>query len=175
LSQPLRVLGLDLSLTATGVALPNGSCRTIKTSLADGDLRLLQISESVRVAVTVTGPIDLAVIEDLPVGAKSAGITGMVHGVVRNELAAAGVPYALVSPATLKAYATGAGNADKTAMAMAAFKRHGIEFADDNQCDAWWLRMAGHQHLGEPIVSLPAAQIARLDRAKWPTLTGGAR
>jgi Holliday junction resolvasome RuvABC endonuclease subunit len=167
----IRVLGLDLSLTATGVALPNGSCRTIKTNAADGDLRLVQIAESIRVAVTITGPIDLAVIEDLPVGARSAGITGMVHGVVRNELAVVGVPYALVAPATLKAYATGGGAADKTAMAMAAYKRHGIEFADDNQCDAWWLRMAGHEHLGQPIVSLPAAQIARLAKAKWPTMT----
>jgi Holliday junction resolvasome RuvABC endonuclease subunit len=169
---PIRVLGLDLSLTATGVALPDGTCRTIKTNPADGDLRLLQISESIRVAVTVTGPVDLAVVEDLPVGARAAGITGMVHGVARAALANAGVPYALISPATLKAYATGSGNADKTAMALAAFKRHGIEFADDNQCDAWWLRAAGLQHLGEPALSLPAAQIARLDKAKWPVPAG---
>jgi Holliday junction resolvasome RuvABC endonuclease subunit len=165
---PALVIGLDLSLTATGVALPNGSCRTIKTSPADGDMRLVQIAESIRAAVAVTGPIDLAVIEDLPVGARSAGITGMVHGVVREVLCTAGVPYALISPATLKAYATGSGSADKTGMAMAAFKRHGIEFADDNQCDAWWLRAAGLQHLGQPLLSLPAAQIARLEKAKWP-------
>jgi Holliday junction resolvasome RuvABC endonuclease subunit len=169
-TQPRRVLGLDLSLTATGVALPNGSCHTIKTSPSDGDLRLVQIAESIRVAITVSGPIDLAVIEDLPVGARAAGITGMVHGVVRRELAAAGVPYALVSPATLKAYATGAGNVDKTAMAMAAYKRAGVEFADDNQCDAWWLRAAGHERLDEPLVGLPAAQVARLAKAKWPPL-----
>ncbi|PJN24254.1 Holliday junction endonuclease [Kitasatospora sp. CB02891] len=148
--------------------MPNGNCHTIATKVADGDARLVQISESIRVAITVGGPIDLAVIEDLPVGARSAGITGMVHGVVRETLNIASVPYALISPATLKAYATGAGNADKTAMALAAFKRYGIEFADDNQCDAWWLRAAGLQHLGEPLVSLPAAQIARLDKAKWP-------
>jgi Holliday junction resolvasome RuvABC endonuclease subunit len=172
--QPVRVLGLDLSLTATGVALPNGTCRTIKTNPADGDLRLLQISESIRVAVTVTGPVDLAVIEDLPVGARAAGITGMVHGVARAALAAADVPYALVSPATLKAYATGSGNADKTAMALAAFKRHGIEFADDNQCDAWWLRAAGHERLAQPLVSLPAVQIARLAKGKWPALPAAA-
>lgn len=167
MTQPLQVLGLDLSLTATGIALPDGTTHTIKTKLADGDQRLAHISHAINV---VCSGIDLAVIEDLPVHGKSAGITGMVHGVARTALIEAGIPYALISPATLKAFATGAGNGDKTAMAMAAFKRAGVEFGDDNQCDAWWLRAAGHQHLGQPLVTLPAAQVERLVKAKWPTL-----
>jgi Holliday junction resolvasome RuvABC endonuclease subunit len=167
MSQQPRVLGLDLSISATGVALPDDTVRTIKTRPADGDRRLVMIETFI---TTVTIGVDLAVIEDLPTHAMSAGITGMVHGVARAVLTNAGIPYALITPATLKAFATGKGNADKTAMAMAAFKRAGLEFADDNQCDAFWLRAAGLDHLGHALFDLPAAQRERLAKVAWPEL-----
>lgn len=171
-----RVIGLDLSLTGTGVAYSDGSTGTIKTRLADRDRRLTDIRGAIAAAVggpELMGsrnatPAALVVIEDLPTHAKSAGITGMVHGVARELLAAAGVPYVLVPPATLKKYATGAGNADKTAMAIAAFKRSGREFADDNQVDAWWLRAMGLDWLGYPLVDLPKTHRAALAKVTWP-------
>lgn len=172
----MNVLGLDLSLTGTGICYPDGSTLTVKTRQDDGDARLLQIAEAVCFAIG--SGVDLAVIEDLPTHAHSAGITGMVHGVVRSELIQAGVPYALVVPSTLKAYATGKGSGDKTPMAIAALKRAGREFADDNQCDAFWLHVAGLDWLGEPLFELPAAQREFLvgknkngkPKAKWPTM-----
>jgi Holliday junction resolvasome RuvABC endonuclease subunit len=162
------VLGLDLSLTATGVCLPDGSTHTIKTNTKHGDRRLLHIGQAI--ANALAPGADLAVVEDLPTHAHSAGITGMVHGVVRAALLEAGVPYVLVAPATLKKYATGAGNGDKTAMAIAALKRAGAEFADDNQCDAFWLRAAGLDRLGHPLFPLPQAQRDALDKVTWPQL-----
>jgi Holliday junction resolvasome RuvABC endonuclease subunit len=164
----ITVIGLDLSLTGTGIAYADGSTATVKTRPAEGDRRLLHIAEAVALAAG-TGTT-LAVIEDLPTHAKSAGITGMVHGVVRAVLLEHGVPYVLIAPATLKAYATGSGSGDKTGMALAAYKRAGVEFADDNQCDAYWLRAAGLDRLGEPLFDLPAAQRARLDKPVWPVL-----
>lgn len=170
------VIGLDLSLTGTGICYPDGSTLTVKTRQEDGDARLLPIAEAVCLAIG--SGVDLAVIEDLPTHAHSAGITGMVHGVVRSELIQAGVPYALVTPATLKAYATGNGTADKTAMAIAALKRAGVEFSDDNRCDSWWLRAAGMDWLGEPLFELPVSQREHLTglnrkgkpKVKWPTM-----
>jgi Holliday junction resolvasome RuvABC endonuclease subunit len=162
------VIGLDLSLTATGICLPDGTTHTIKTSPKDGDRRLLQISHAI--ANALAPGADLAVVEDLPIHAKSAGITGMVHGVARAALLEAGVPYALVSPATLKKFATGKGNGDKTPMAIAALKRAGREFADDNQCDAFWLRAAGLDRLDCLDFKLPADQRAALDKVTWPQL-----
>lgn len=162
----IRVLGLDLSITATGIAYPDGTAETIRTKAADGDLRLLQIRGYLRKAIDLG--VDIAVIEDLPTHAHGAGITGMVHGAVRAVLMGASIPYALVTPATLKAYATGKGNADKTAMALAAYKRAGAEFADDNQCDAAWLRWAGLDHYGAAEFEVPAAQRTRLDAVAWP-------
>lgn len=162
-----RVLGLDLSITATGIAHPDGRTGTVRVR-QPGDWRLMEIEAAVHQVVR-TG-VDLAVIEDLPTHAKSAGITGMVHGAVRLLLMTEDVPYVVLPPATLKAYATGKGNADKTAMAMAAFKRTGLEFPDDNQCDAAWLRWAGLDRLAAPAFPLPAAQRERLDKANWPSL-----
>jgi Holliday junction resolvasome RuvABC endonuclease subunit len=168
------VVGLDLSLTATGIARRDGSTRTVKTRADYGDRRLIEITNAVR--QTVGGysegfeqsRVDLVVLEDLPKHAMAAGITGMVHGAVRAVLLNIGVRYALIAPATLKAFATGKGNADKTAMAMAAYKRTEREFGDDNQCDAWWLRAAGLDHLGAPEFALPQAQRDRLAKVNWP-------
>jgi Holliday junction resolvasome RuvABC endonuclease subunit len=154
------VVGLDLSITATGIAYADGSTLTVRPTSA-GDRRLVEIHSETRAAVTAA---DLVVIEDLPTHARAAGITGMVHGVVRRMLIARGQPYVLITPATLKKYATGKGNADKTAMALALYKRFVLELADDNQVDAWWLRAAGRELLGEPVFPLPAAQVAALDK-----------
>jgi Holliday junction resolvasome RuvABC endonuclease subunit len=161
-----RILGLDLSITATGYALPDGQTGTFKGPWK-GDWRLVAIKTAV---AGHTDQIDLAIIEDLPTHAKAAGITGMVHGAVRAVLLEAGVPYTLITPATLKAYATGKGNADKTAMAIAALKRAGREFDDDNQCDAWWLRAAALDWYGQPEFDMPKVQRERLAKVTWPQL-----
>lgn len=163
----LTVIGLDLSLTATGVAFVGGETETIRTRPKDGDARLVEIADRIEATIRTEHPT-LAVLEDLPKHAMAAGITGMVHGAVRAVLIRESVPYALLAPATLKAFATGRGAGDKTPMAMAAYKRAGVEFADDNQCDAWWLRAAGLNWLGVPEFELPQVQRDRLLKARWP-------
>ncbi|MEV6074960.1 hypothetical protein AB0L80_07615 [Streptomyces sp. NPDC052069] len=166
----LRVIGLDLSLTSTGVCLPDGSTFRIKTRSRDGDRRLLVIRAAVRAALVDHRP-GVAMVEDLPKHAMAAGITAHVHGVVKCELLDAGVPYGLVVPATLKSYAADHGTADKARMAAAAYLAAGVEFADDkggDQCDAWWLRAAGHDALGAPLFAMPQGQRDRLSKIKWP-------
>jgi Holliday junction resolvasome RuvABC endonuclease subunit len=161
-----KVIGLDLSLTATGIAYLDGSVRTVKTNSLDGDRRLVTIVDHVK-AACLDRP-DLAVIEGPVSRTATATISGMVHGAVRLTLMDFGVPYVLIPPATLKAYATGKGTADKLAMAMAAYKRAEKEFTDDNQCDAWWLRIAGLDLLKSPVFELPAIQRARLGKVALP-------
>lgn len=165
-----RVVGLDLSITATGICDVWGDCITVGGKAADGDKRLERIADSVDAEVRYQEFADLVVIEDVPTHAKAAGITAMVHGAVRLRLLGLEVPYVTVPPATLKKYATNKGNANKTEMALALYKRTGLELDDDNQVDAWWLRAAGMHVLGSPVVELPAAQVDALSKVDWPRL-----
>lgn len=168
----LRVIGLDLSITSTGVCLPDGTTYRIKTRDKDGDRRLLHIRDSVADDLAEQRP-HVAVLEDMPTKMHPTAVKGIgcVHGVVKAALLDAGVPYALVSPATLKKYATDHGGADKARMAAAAYLAAGAEFADDrggDQCDAWWLRAAGHDAYGVPLFTMPQAQRDRLQVVTWP-------
>jgi Holliday junction resolvasome RuvABC endonuclease subunit len=169
-----RIIGLDLSIAGTGIADMDGVTSTLKLKAALGDQRLDIIARAVNVATMAAFPwrAELAVIEDLPTHAHGAGITGMVHGAVRTELIRLGVRYVTVPPASLKKFATGKGNSDKVGMALAALKRLGAEFADDNQCDAAWLRVMGLAAYGRCPVELPQAQTAALSVIEWPQLGG---
>jgi Holliday junction resolvasome RuvABC endonuclease subunit len=162
------VIGLDLSITATGVACP---ARTFTiTGHAKGDLRLVHIGHTITTTVAPLGEpiVDLAVIEDLPTHAHGAGITGMVHGVVRDRLLQLRVPYVLVPPASLKKYATGKGNSPKSDMRMALYQRTGVDLRDDNQVDAEWLRLMGLDALGHPVIDLPKVHREALAKVAWP-------
>ena len=166
----LRIMGLDLSLNATGVCLPDGRVLTIKLKADHGDNRLCIIRDTVR---RFLPQVDLAVIEDKVHASYSAAVLGMVQGVVRTELMDQGVPYALVPAKTLKKWATGNGNADKDMMIAAAQAQAGLRFRDDNQCDAWWAQQAGHDHYGM-VLSIPTPDQARstlLTVVDWPMIS----
>jgi Holliday junction resolvasome RuvABC endonuclease subunit len=156
-----KVVGLDLSMAATGIAESDGRTCTIRPS-GTGDARLVQIRGEVRAAVHGT---DFVAIEDIVARSAAAATLGMVHGAVRVMLQS-GPPYVLITPATLKKFATGRGNAGKPEMAVALFKRFGLELTDDNQVDAFWLRAAGHQILGEPLAPMPSSQVDALKAVK---------
>ncbi|NUU22891.1 MAG: Holliday junction endonuclease [Streptomycetaceae bacterium] len=150
------VVGLDLSLTATGVADINGT-RTIKCGDLRGCDRFSWIVSDIFGDGTVQAA-DLVVIEgpaySRALGAGHHEAAGLWWHIV-YRLTAHGVPYAVVPPTSLKKYTTGKGNATKPDMRMALFQRAGLDLRDDNQVDAWWLRAAGLDHLGSPPVELP--------------------
>lgn len=163
-----RVLGIDPSLSATGIATENQTS-TLKT-LPGQSNRLSIICNTVRSIVAER--YDLAVVEDLPTHAHGAGKTGMAQGAVRVALESEGVLYVTVSAATLKKFATGKGNATKADMRMALYQRAGIDLRDDNQVDAWWLREIGLHHVGAPTVTLPKTHTAALEKVTgWPPPT----
>lgn len=155
------VLGIDPSLTGTGIAHETGQL-TVSTdsSQADGP-RLTAIYSAVTDHIGLA--VRLAVIEDLPTHAKGAGRTGMAQGVVRFALDQLDVPTVIVTAATLKKFATGNGNANKGDMRLELYKRAGIDVRDDNQVDAWWLRAIGKHLLSEPLVELPKTHTSALN------------
>lgn len=168
----IRILGIDPSLTGTGLAFPSGETWTANSASYKGDDRLDYIYRSVHTLAEQSNqtfqPITLAVIEDLPTHAKGAGLTGMAQGVVRLALKQTLVPYILVPAASVKKFATGNGNAPKPDMRMELYKRAGIDLKDDNQVDAWWLRAIGYALLGDPLLPLPKTHTVALDKFALP-------
>lgn len=170
----MRVVGFDLSLTATGVADEGGEC-LIESGEGDLGERLSRISDEFDGALSCT---DLAMVEDLPRNARFGGVAlGMVHAcfrlaVVRSEFVLMPTPLPLrvmyVPPATLKLYATGKGNAGKPEMLTEAVRRLGYEGHDDNEADAMWLRALGLDVIGEPPVAMPAKNRTALDKLTIP-------
>ena len=167
-----QVIALDLSITATGICDQHGQLTTTGGDAKLGDHRLTLIHEAIEdvIGSPILGdsPIHLAVIEDLPTHGKGAGTTGMVQGIARLALRDHGVPYALVAAASLKMFATGKGNCDKATMRMELYKRTGMDIADDNQVDAYWLWVMGNEYLGQRVVPMPAANCRALAKVKWP-------
>lgn len=145
----MKVAGIDPSLNSTGLALPDGTTRTLKQKPADGDYRLTKIKLGVIDAFNYPLRPDLVVIEDLPKNAMGAGITGQVQGVIRELLQSYRVPYLKVSPATLKKAATDNGKADKLMMRAAWLEYSGIDNPRDDEVDAAWMRVLGQYLVGD--------------------------
>ena len=148
----MNVIGIDPSLSATGLCWGRTSYCTVRLT-ASNPRRLADLQGAVEgvLRTLAAGPHNtLAVIEDLPTHAHSAGLTGQAQGVVRAALQARSIPYLTVAPASLKKFATGSGRADKAAMLAAHEASLGWaapKSVDDNQVDAWWLREVGYAYL----------------------------
>lgn len=173
------VVGLDTSLTATGVAhvfTKTGDFGTYTLKSPDpGKVgehgRLDFLLKQIEIACA---DVDLAVMEAPAPGAKgNAGhsLAGL-WWLVRHQLWTARIPTAVMNPMHVKKYACGDTKADKDRIVLATARRFEQFDGDNNAADALWLAHAGADHLGHPIVTLPQAQRAALDAVTWPALTG---
>lgn len=170
----MKILGLDLSLTSTGVAIAdeatNYSAYTVKPK-EGGHERLARI---VRAVLTEACDADLVVVEGPAFGAKGSAYHQLagLWWIVTQELWDDSVPYAVVSPFELKKYATGTTKSDKDAIMLATARRFGSFSGDNNAADALWLAAAGAEHLGRPLLQLPQVQRDALTKVAWPELSG---
>lgn len=161
----MDVLGVDPSLTATGIAMPTGEVFTITTRLR-GMARLDHIAGVVVKAATGA---DVVAIEGYAFGhARQAAHLGELGGTIRLDLWRTGVTYVDVPPLTVKKYATGKGNAGKDEVLAAAIRRLGYTGHSNDEADALWLRAVTADAYGAPVVTVPAAHRAALDKVGWP-------
>jgi Holliday junction resolvasome RuvABC endonuclease subunit len=162
-----RVLGLDLSLTATGYAYGDEVVGVFKPK-ARSMQRLADIRSNVLELAHVA---DVVVLEGYAFARPNqAHQLGELGGVIRLELFERGIPFVEIAPATLKLFATGRGNADKGAMIAAAIRRFGFEGDNDNAADAWILRAMGLVQYDTLPIALPARALEALERVTWPKL-----
>lgn len=171
------VIGLDLSLTGTGMSDGETTWLIRSTGKKADDLptrtgRLRKIRAEV---ITRCEGAEMVVVE----GPTYMTSTGHMHDrsglwwLVVMALQHRGISVAEVSPPTLKKYATGRGNAKKGEIVEAATRRlpHVQTGGDDNRADALWLHAMGLDHLtGLNVV--PEAHRVALTAVRWPALRG---
>ena len=165
-----KVLGIDVSLTSTGLAGSAGWTDVIKPAKLDGVERMAFVRA--RLADYADGA-DLVVIE----GPSFGSIGGKPHERAglwwQARLAFRHCRVAVVSPSTLKKYATGSGRSDKDAVVLAAARRFPWFDGGNDEADALWLCAMGCEFLGEPMVTMPAVSLAAMAGVKWPDSKGG--
>lgn len=166
------IVGLDLSLTATGIATPKHV--GVLTSRRRGMERLDDLRSHI-ISHVNTG--DIVIIEGYSYASHNqAHQLGELGGVIRHMLWDHGIAYIDVPPATLKKFATGKGSANKSAMGLAAARAGYDGPGDDNAIDAWWLRQLGEYANADEGHSLTTAYRDEcVSKLEWPTVEGVAR
>jgi crossover junction endodeoxyribonuclease RuvC len=175
----MRIIGLDLSLTATGIAIIDDGVTSVSTVTSKGaktatlEERVHRLDDIERRILHEIGiePADLIVVEQ-PAFSRTTGHHHDRSGLWWRIVSAAdfGIgPVAEVAPTTLKKYATGKGNASKDAVLAATVRRFStIAVANNNEADALVLAAMGADHLSHPIAAMPAAHRVALEAVRWP-------
>ena len=167
-----RVIGLDLSLTGTGVA-GAGWAVTIRSagrrgaSLAARRARLHTLASDI---LDYARGTDLAVIEGPSYGSSGAGTWDRagLWWLVVDGLAARDIPVAQMAPQARAKYATGDGRSGKAVVLAAMRTRYGIPLRNDNEADALALCAAGMDWAGWPLAPVPDSHRQALARVEWP-------
>lgn len=182
----MRIVGLDLSLTSTGVYDPEHAAGvTIKVPIAKNASelqrarRLGTITKRVLEVCGLTGEhyfprADLVVLEGYAFGAKAQREhMGELGGLMKVRLMWAGVPFVVVPPSKLKMYATGRGNASKEEVLLAVARRAGAEITGNDVADAWVLFQMAAAHYSHPFrVVMPQSHDRALAGVEWPEIGG---
>lgn len=143
------VVGLDLSLTSTGVVVLHGEEIVLQEVVRSSPVGPLPIDEAKRLNDITTRVLAL-----VPDDAKLVAIEGIafmvskttslvqlaaINYLIRIGLWKRGIPFVIVSPPTLKKFVTGKGVAQKDVMMLETYKRWGVSLTDNNICDAFGL------------------------------------
>lgn len=178
-ARPWKVMGLDTSLTATGIAHSDGWCRIV--GYTDKKKPITKLPHPARLTAmrgvlegvlhNVDSP-DLVVMETPALSRAGGGAheRGWLWWEVYRHLADAGIPVGLMSTNQRALYATGKGNAGKDAVIDQVARRwpDWQTGGNDNNADAVVLMAAGLDHLGQPLAVMPQTHRKALAGCAWP-------
>jgi crossover junction endodeoxyribonuclease RuvC len=154
-----NIVGLDLSLCATGIIVINDKGDILEKKLIvstpkeENTPRLLKICLTVMDVVNRSKP-DLVVLEGPAFGvSKTISIfqLGELAGMTKEKLFIQNIPFRIVPPTVLKKFITGKGNATKDIVMLKIYKKYGIEFEDNNLADAYALARYGIQFINPSL------------------------
>ena len=181
-------LGLDLSLTSTGIALVRdgrlaevGNVKTkgkVGDSLAVRADRLRGVLSHIELGFVRSLDLDIVVIESPSYGSSfgSAHDRSGLWWLVSDLCHRSDIPVATVSPPGRAKYITGSGKTkDKEVVLAHAIERYvvdgGPRIVNDDVADAVGLADMGARWLGEPVVPdelMPAVNLEAMGGAAWP-------
>ncbi|WP_214317081.1 hypothetical protein [Nonomuraea sediminis] len=178
-----HIVGLDLSITSTGMATGLGWCEKVgRDGITKLPLRMryrtLNDLASTIIVLTNAEKADLVLVEKLVFnrqdgGRGGAGERSYLYYRVMGTIADAGVPIVEVPQATLKTYALGKGSGSKGEIVDSIARRLPMFVTRGNHdmADAATLAAMGADHLGHPLADMPKTHRAALDKLTWPEVT----
>lgn len=164
----MKIVALDLSLTATGYAVTGGRHGVLEPPKPLGGIRRLQwIRDAI---LHLSFGVDVTVIEGYAFAAHAshAHELGELGGVVRCALADRKRTYVDIPPANLKLFACGKGNAKKDEVLADAIRRLGYAGHSKDEADALWLLEMAAAYYDER--DLPETKQRALAKIPWPTI-----
>lgn len=166
----IRVVGLDLSLTSTGVSDGRSHHAFQTTNERSIEARLDEQTQNAIGFVLAPSPwmdghhvgmrADVVLIEGSSYGSRGPGHEELaaLRYMVRVRLHRLFIPFAIVPPTTLKLYTAGDGKATKPEMVKAIQDRHGVDLTVHkvkdgryDMADAYALAALGYARIGQPL------------------------
>ena len=174
---PFSVLGIDLSLTSTGLARVH--CQESGVSVSTMRLKpAVKGHDRLDLIVdTVTAwalPVDYVALEGPSYGSQSSSYHQLagLWWLVRHELWTMRVPTAVMAPQARAKYATGRGNSGKDEVLAAVIRRYAIPLEVDvpgnDVADALVLAAMAARHLGRAVEEkVPEVNAEALAKVQW--------
>lgn len=165
---PLKILGIDPSLTSLGLCYPDGSTRAHVPKKLIGMPRIAFHKEKLSAVLDQVQPHIIA-IEDYT-RQKNSKVTiqlAELGGVLRLLLWEKGYyRVAFINPMTLKGY-IGAGKAKENVTEFISDQANRI-FETDDESDAWAVAAMAYEAYGDPWIRTEEKQREFLQSVKWP-------
>jgi hypothetical protein len=179
----MRIIGLDLSLSSTGVAIYTPGHVEVRRAYSKA-----QGSTLANRADRLIGL--LGEIGDHTIGSDLVVVEGPSHGQARQGgqhdraglwwmvvygLHLNGTPVVEIPPACVKKYATGKGNSSKDEVLAAVVRRYpDVPVMGNDEADALVLAaMAAHHYQLSTLPSVPKTHATALDKVDWPEVSHG--
>jgi Holliday junction resolvasome RuvABC endonuclease subunit len=170
----MNLMGLDLSLTSTGLCI-NEESFVIKPK-PKGAERLSIVSDLI-LETAFAKNIQLVLIEGYAFGARNSQShsIGELGGAVRMKLWESKIPFIDIPPTCRAKFATGKGNAGKNEVISSISAKTGIVWSGggaDDMCDAWILEQMGIAKIGLSKYAWNNQQLSALEKVDWSPLEG---
>jgi len=148
----MKFVGLDPSLTGTGIVkldLESNIEEQKLISTKSSDKEEYRMSFILNEVNRIIDNDSVVYIEGLSHGSTGQSILEMagLHYCITVNLYQRKITFKDIPPGTLKKFVTGNGRGKKNLMLLKTYKKFGIEFEDDNLCDAFCLaKLALEEH-----------------------------